>query len=445
MNLLLEAYERAQTDRVTKESAVKLIVFFLDTIKLHDYLINEIFEFIGLFKSLRENQKSDKQSQEWALQDLKDTIKFAFDNKLTPIKVKNPQDIERAIYSVIKNDSSIFKAKIPQSLKYLVEKFANSLDIENANIDYLLNNAKDLKATNRFRLNQNYPIFERYNAAKKKTVLDSANPAVQNLAAIKIQERFKKFNEKKKGTGEAELKFAIFNHMGNVSKFFTYVPTAIEVNEIIPLMTHENGKRLLSANEISKDNQEKINGIGLIRTQKINETKFRQVAPSHMGTSELDLINAIDKQIGSCKELAETLFLILKNDPILIKYKENIELLGFCTGKDYEKDDHLMVGIFDFFGENILIVDPWIKHINLKATPGYRNNEVKANERDRGFMGWQDAYLKFINAHEDGKYIRFNNRHRLAIMGASPYLIKEKYNAPIIEKIRTKGLLPPLI
>jgi hypothetical protein len=37
MNLLLEAYERAQTDRVTKESAVKLIVFFLDTIKLHDY------------------------------------------------------------------------------------------------------------------------------------------------------------------------------------------------------------------------------------------------------------------------------------------------------------------------------------------------------------------------------------------------------------------------
>ena len=374
----------------------------------------------------------------------KDTIKYAFDNE-TSIKGKNPQDIERAIYSVIKNDSSIFKAKIPQSLKYLVEKFANSLDKENANIDYLLNNAKDLKATNRIRLNQNFSIFERYNAAKNNTVpdLDKAFPSV-NLAAIKIQKRFKKFNEKKKETGEAKLKFAIFNHMGNVSRFFTYVPTAIEVNEIIPLMTHKNGKRLLSANEISKDNQEKINGIAFIQAQKQNETKFRQVNPSPLGTSQLDLINAIDKQIGSCKELAETLFLILKNDPILIKYKENIELLGFCTGKDYEKDDHLMVGIDDFFGET-LIVDPWIKHINLKATPGYRNNEVKANERDRGFMGSEDAYLKFINAHEDGKYIRFNNRHRLDRIDPFGYLIKEKFNAPIIEKIRTKGLLPPLI
>ena len=50
MNPLLEAYERAQTDRVAKESAVKLIVSFFDTIWLHDYLINEIFECIGLFR-----------------------------------------------------------------------------------------------------------------------------------------------------------------------------------------------------------------------------------------------------------------------------------------------------------------------------------------------------------------------------------------------------------
>ncbi len=96
-----------------------------------------------------------------------------------------------------------------------------------------------------------------------------------------------------------------------------------------------------------------------------------------------------------------------------------------------------MVCITDFFGK-ILIVDPWIKHINLKATPGYRNNEVKANERDRGFMGWLGDYIKFINAHEDGCYIRFNKQHELETSPAPPYLIQEKYNAEIIEIIRKK-------
>lgn len=62
---------------------------------------------------------------------------------------------------------------------------------------------------------------------------------------------------------------------------------------------------------------------------------------------------------------------------------------------------HVMCCIGDPAHKDSLVIDPWLKYLNLPSKSGYRSAEVSwLNQiRSRGFMGRVDQYQQFLADH----------------------------------------------
>lgn len=101
-------------------------------------------------------------------------------------------------------------------------------------------------------------------------------------------------------------------------------------------------------------------------------------------------------KVAPCRELAQILYLVLKNDENLpIEFRSNLQVKQLAP-----PNNHVMLQ------SGNIIIDPWIKYLDLKATSGFRKNAVLGINRTRGFIGTTKEYSEFLNMHKDGRFVR---------------------------------------
>ena len=112
--------------------------------------------------------------------------------------------------------------------------------------------------------------------------------------------------------------------------------------------------------------------------------------------------------VGNCGECAELLYYLLQaNSELSADLKKKIKVATV--------DDHVFVIIGDSDSEESVVVDPWLKYVDLKKQDGFRPKPVLAKERSRGFLGTVAQYRVFLNNHEDGTYIKKGSKHQIYI------------------------------
>lgn len=121
---------------------------------------------------------------------------------------------------------------------------------------------------------------------------------------------------------------------------------------------------------------------------------------------------------GNCDEMARTLYVLIQDDPHI---PENVKD-NMCLGQLEYPDDHIFVVIGGY------IADPWLAFINLHPTQGYRPVMSYA-KRKAGFLGKQDSYLRFLQYHEDGRYI---------VKGADHNIIRYDFPEEIQKVVRSE-------
>jgi hypothetical protein len=321
-----------------------------------------------------------------------------------------------------------------------------------------MDESADLKNKNKLRLDG---IVEQRAFDRKVEALTRTNQAKR------IQNAFKGWKNDDSRTGGSIqkpgsqkpddtilIRSRIYEHLKIVSQHYGFVPTAFTVNEILPaLKEYERLEPLYKKNPSGnqKINQEFKAVVRELKAKgdesKLKTTDFRkhvtEARKKRIQETDDDIIAdfdySISKKVGSCGELASTLYLLLKNDPYLISINSKVRLLNLNSPHDHifaaVKNLSSYLGELDpglltkqqqetYDARNTLIVDAWLKHVNLmkKATnspsqsgsakPNYGNNfrteNVDASKRDRGFFGSQESYINFLNNHVDGKYVKEN-------------------------------------
>lgn len=161
----------------------------------------------------------------------------------------------------------------------------------------------------------------------------------------------------------------IYMHMETVGKFFQYVATA----------------------EI--ENQSSLERIEFVRSF-INEARNNG--------------NFIKIRAGNCFEIAQLLFILINRDPLISEHvKNNLFLCQFQF-----PGDHTFLSIGNPENSNAIIVDGWLKFLDLKSNENYRPSKVLAIDKDRkvGFCGTKEQFLKCIKANQidTGRIIKIN-------------------------------------
>ena len=108
------------------------------------------------------------------------------------------------------------------------------------------------------------------------------------------------------------------------------------------------------------------------------------------------LNSLLDSKHAPCKELAQMLYLLLKRDPNLPeKFRNGLQIV-----KLNDPNSHVLLE------SHGVVIDPWIKYLDLSKFNGYRKTTSCEQNRERGYVGSLKDYLEFINHHKDSKYIK---------------------------------------
>lgn len=207
---------------------------------------------------------------------------------------------------------------------------------------------------------------------------------IQQNSAIIIQKAFRNFhitrnNNKNHYLIDSKAKKTILSHMILLNKNIKWSNTANRVNKT-------------PKHELKLNNEEKLQFAKII-------PKYNQAANGLQGLTEDELKTKLDisfKHGGyTCNDLAIHLAIKLREDttlPDLLRQEIRI-----C-----KVQAHVMCCIGDPIDiYNSIIVDPWIRYINLPVNPMYRPTESlhTSPDRERGFMGTVIQYKSFLEKH----------------------------------------------
>lgn len=398
----LESYNRCQTDPTSKERAVIVINDYFECIKpdLLSERVTYVFYQIGKFKLARDHNKGDTIEQESCLDGLYRVIEVGYESEMT-VKTGSkisppPIRVFLACCSVMKNSSSLFNAKIPQTLKYLVEKYVSHFGYweKTASLTYLIDNSDNLKADNRRRLDD---AAELHSKLKAKTAIVGA---------------FNNFKEKKYAAHSAEyaLKPVLAEVLEKVSNVFSLVPTAEFTDNFSHYNPNSNPVLKANPNSHATERQELKDFILDLSSRIKSQGGFRMAKDNAKKTYN-DLKSSISNRIGSCNEFALLLAIALKNDARLVSIRHKVKVFSL-----ERPDDHVMVGIENYCGNGeLLILDAWIKQIILRQKDGYRPKDILKTDIDRrGFLGSKAEYIRFLNDHESDRYVLDRNVYKFS-------------------------------
>lgn len=208
-------------------------------------------------------------------------------------------------------------------------------------------------------------------------------------AAEKIQRAYKTFVNKiasRSQLVDRKSKAIIEQDMIAVNEIIDYSDSAIIVNA---------GAHTEWSKAANKDQQYRL---GIIRRN--------QRLPDHFS----QMIATVDDRAGNCGEAAKLLAIFLKqNSTLPPDLKSNIHV-AFLQ----QPEDHAFVVIGEPQNEDeCLVVDPWIKYLDLPAKEGFRPNSISAQDRKRGYIGSLKGYKMFLEQHADGHYVKKGEPHLL--------------------------------
>ncbi|HMT03086.1 MAG TPA: hypothetical protein PKD00_07235 [Burkholderiales bacterium] len=235
---------------------------------------------------------------------------------------------------------------------------------------------------------------------------------INNTAANKIQAHFKGYkirhtNEfvtiKKRKLVDIKTKEIIIDHMKQLNNLIKYSPSAEAVNKVLSI---NDINIMIEVNQFMKQKNDRV----------------------------LYLKNCIENRIANCMQLSIFLYILIENDPNLTFLNKDLHLI-----KLKEPDDHVFLLIGNPDNKDSLVIDPWIKYLNLDIRSGFRNYFVSADERSQGFIGTKAQYLHFINNHKDGTYLKFDIQHQFIV--ADQYIKEEhhtKWKNKVFELLKSK-------
>lgn len=113
-------------------------------------------------------------------------------------------------------------------------------------------------------------------------------------------------------------------------------------------------------------------------------------------------LSAIDSGYGDCGEVVAILTALIK-----ARFTESVYLKdGIFACNLGDPHDHTFVVMGDPQNPNALVLDPWLKYLDLNKAKGYRSRESQASTRKRGFIGSISEYIAFLSVHFDGFYVQ---------------------------------------
>ena len=139
--------------------------------------------------------------------------------------------------------------------------------------------------------------------------------------------------------------------------------------------------------------------------------------------------------IGNCLEISVLLCLFIRTDdtlPAPLRSQTRVLTLQ-------EPDDHAFVCIGDPKNPHSIILDGWLKYVDLFPTKGFRDKTIFACERELGFIGTKSAFLEFLKHHEDGVFVRKSGFHDLVFRA-----IPDQLYASILENWEHQSDYPSL-
>jgi hypothetical protein len=209
----------------------------------------------------------------------------------------------------------------------------------------------------------------------------------ENEAATSIQKAFRNYKTK---TNQNKLlvDFAarkiLMSHMKALNKIVTHSYTAAQANG------EEDGPD----KELGKDDQCIVNWYGF-------DYQYLVAGRETMSPRQLAqyLSAVIKKEQMICSQLAIVLAIKIREDKNLPKeLRDNVYI---CSVRG-----HVMCCIGDPKNNDSLIIDPWVKYLNLAVHENWRSKLVRWDNqiRERGFMGSVAEYKKFLTDHPN-KYV----------------------------------------
>lgn len=191
--------------------------------------------------------------------------------------------------------------------------------------------------------------------------------------------------------------------MEKLNKHIKYSPSAEAVNQVLSI---KNINNMIEINQFAKQKNDRI----------------------------LYLKNCIENRIANCMQLSMFLYILIENDHNLKFLIQDLHLIKLKA-----PDDHLFLLIGNPDDKDSIVIDPWIKYLNLGIKNGFRNFSVNAEQRSRGFVGTKTQYLNFINNHQDGQYLNFYTQHQFVV--ADEYIkgdLHALWKNPIYELLKSK-------
>lgn len=217
--------------------------------------------------------------------------------------------------------------------------------------------------------------------------------SAEKRAAMMISRVYRNYlGRKQSARGAIALKdlSILLSIMRQLNALITYSDTAASANNMFQYSRH--GKSYI--NRAVAGNVAKAFDSQPVITQ--NQQQYIRQA----------LMAAIDSRSACCDELAQLAYVMIKSHPTL---PQAIKDTAFCCklSKTHgEDDDHVFLVFGDPSHEDAVVFDPWLKYRNFMVVRHYRQQDSFADQRDRGYLGSQDEYLKFLAAHHDGYYVR---------------------------------------
>lgn len=302
-------------------------------------------------------------------------------------------DIQDRINTGSKYISSDRADEIYTCLRSLINELGNSYNISMfvVDIEILCAHQNFIPFTNRNYKHRYFGINYTESITQLKSIILTLNNRLQNAivhnpvnanngieypdtkmytekkAVMTISEKYKKY--KIRNLELIQTKTYIFQLMEFVCSYFKIVPTADVVNN------YNNPAQNKQTSEYRTD-------------------------LSHSITNE---------KFGNCGEQAYLLFYLIREHPEIpqnFKNQTKVVQLQF-------PEDHTFVIIGKTSDDNAIVIDPWIKFINLIPREGHRKDISLAETRTRGFLGKRSQYVKFLNDHPDGEYIKKNRNHNI--------------------------------
>lgn len=441
----LTQYRLTNTERSAKFDAMARVYSFLNC--LDDSAKKDIFEAIDAFKNARSGIFSKSAAeQEKLLQNLRVLISLKLRDVPTGRKIKDIRQLMDDFYSLIKNDSHFYKRGQTHSYQFLrryaltnPEDLGQGGALERRLIKNIYSRNPDQQLLFILAANADKIKFPSSNQASviADLILQDKfgdDPTILKALVISLgkmsftapvaQDKLLKAAENHKFGSDPEVLSELEKTLDKIKSLREKRAITIQ-NKFRSYKAKVDGKRSLvnfSSRKILMGHMKNLNHLiatshtaSIVNNEEfsyqfplrpIEKLRFNQLVPYYKRLIRHEVAEPDSKLFAEflklgvksknlvCNSLAMVLAIKIRGDESLPK--ELRDQVYVC-----EVGGHVMCCIGDPNKDDSIILDPWVRYLNLSRHNGWRPTAVRwdSSERERGFMGPISQYKKFLTDH----------------------------------------------